>query len=142
MGCAVLAVLAATLWLGHAGLRPVCTRIDGSDQLRILADAVAPGTARFFCYNDAGAQMRFVLARDSQGKLHSILDACRQCYKFHKGFSFRNGYLVCRLCGNRYPIKTMTAGKASCVPVRLTTHAKGDSIEVNPADLRANRWLF
>ncbi|HLH77878.1 MAG TPA: Fe-S-containing protein [Candidatus Binataceae bacterium] len=141
-GGVALAALIGVIWLGRSSLRPVCTQLEGHDQLRILANEVAPGTARFFCYSDAGAQVRFVLARDSEGKLHSILDACIQCYKFRKGFSFSGGYLVCRLCGNRYPIKTMTKGKASCVPVRLATRTTGDSIEVRTADLRAKRWLF
>jgi uncharacterized membrane protein len=124
-------------------VRPQCTVLIGNDTLVIPGASLVRGAVRFFCYRDrAGERLRFILARDSDGNVHAVFDACRQCYKFHKGYSVLGGYLVCRLCGNRYALKEMQAGKASCVPVKLPLAQRGDSVEVKVVDLRRGRPLF
>ena len=97
-----------------------CTMVTGNDDVAINAFALRPGSARLFCYtDDAGKQLRFVLARGNDGKVRSVFDACRQCFTFHKGYRVVGGELICRVCGNHYPIDRMAEGKASCVPVSL-----------------------
>src|SRR5690348_7287079 len=113
-----IAAVAGAIAIGFSIARPGCTRVGGEHTLEVSSASVSPGSGKFFCYrDDAGRRLRFVLARGNDGKLRSVMDACRQCYTFHKGFSISGGYLVCRLCGNRYPMDHMLAGKASCVPV-------------------------
>src|SRR5215472_6318105 len=93
-----------------------CTLLNGATTLTIKLAALAPGTVRAFCYRDqADQKLRFLLASDSSGRVHTVFDACGQCYKFHKGYSYSGRYLICRLCGNRYPITQIKTGKASCV---------------------------
>ncbi|HJU29476.1 MAG TPA: Fe-S-containing protein, partial [Candidatus Binataceae bacterium] len=104
---------------------------------------LARGATEFFCYRDgAGERIRFILARDEAGHVAGIFDACRQCYTFHKGYTVSGHYVVCRLCGNRYRIADMRAGKASCVPAPLRVEQRGDRVEVNVADLKKGRSLF
>src|SRR5205807_2782833 len=122
---------------------PRCELLTGASFLKVTAERVARGSANFFCYrDDAGTRLRFILARGEDGTVRSVLDACQQCYKFHKGFDVAGGYLICRLCGNRYPIGNMVAGKASCVPVTLPASESGGEIHVSVADLKKNAWLF
>jgi len=124
-------------------VRPRCAILKGGDTLLIPGSSLVRGAVRFFCYRDsAGERLRFILARDSDGSVHAVFDACHQCYKFHKGYSVSDGYLVCRLCGNRYALKEMQAGKASCVPVKLPLAQRGDTIAVRVADLKGGRPLF
>lgn len=111
--------------------------------LSISAAKLANGTARLFSYRDkAGRTVRFILARDSKGKLHAVFDACKACYRFHQGYEVSHGYLVCRHCGHRYKLENMNAGKASCVPVPLPHQAKADTVRVKVANLKAGQWLF
>jgi uncharacterized membrane protein len=120
-----------------------CTMVTGADNVAINAFALRPGRAQLFCYkDDAGRQLRFVLARGNDGKVRSVFDACRQCFTFHRGYRIVNGELICRVCGNHYPIDHMTEGKASCVPASLPHEDNSGVVHIKTEDLKAGRALF
>ncbi|MGH8013877.1 MAG: Fe-S-containing protein [Candidatus Binataceae bacterium] len=134
----IIAAIATNRWS-----QPACTALNGLRTLSVKLDGLAPGKVRSFCYRDrVGERLRFLLARDSSGKVHAVFDACQQCYKFHKGYTWSHGYLVCRLCGNRYPIKNVKVGEASCVPVPLASKLAGGKVTIKVADVMAGQWLF
>ncbi len=120
-----------------------CTPVTGSDDVAINVSALRPGSARLFCYTDnAGERLRFVLARGNDGRVSSVFDACRQCFAFHRGYRIAGGELICRVCGNHYPIDRMTEGKASCVPVSLRHEDDSGIVHIKTADLKAGGALF
>jgi len=122
---------------------PRCEPVTGDVTVTASLDDLSPGTARFFCYHDAdGHKIRFVLARASDGTVRSVFDACRQCYRFHKGYAIDKGFLVCRLCGNRYKLDQMETGMASCQPLHLENTLHGNKVEVKVAALEKGRQLF
>lgn len=134
-----IAVLATAI----PAMRPRCTRVSGRDRIEIPLANLTRDAASFFCYDDAaGDHLRFILARDADGAVHSVLDACHQCASFHKGYTAAHGEIVCRLCGNRYALKTLEAGKASCVPVALPYRQHDGIVEVKVADLKPGQQLF
>jgi uncharacterized membrane protein len=142
LGVLAVLLLAGTLLMSRMS-RPACTLLSGAETLTIKLGDLAPGKIRAFCYTDeAGRKLRFLLARDSSGQVHAVFDACRQCYKFHKGYSYSHGYLICRLCGNRYPIEVASPGAASCVPVPLVHQTGRDRVAIKVADVKAGKWLF
>jgi uncharacterized membrane protein len=120
-----------------------CTTVTGTDQVVINAFALRPGGAHLFCYtDDAGRKLRFVLARGDDGKVRSVFDACRQCFAFHRGYRIVKGELICRVCGNHYPLDHMMEGKASCVPVSLQHDEDSGVVHVKTADLKAGHSFF
>jgi len=120
-----------------------CTTVTGTDEVAINVSALRPGSARLFSYTDeAGKQLRFVLARGADGKVRSVFDACRQCFAFHRGYRVVGGELICRVCGNHYSIDRMTEGKASCVPASLPHEDDSGTVHIKTADLKAGRALF
>jgi uncharacterized membrane protein len=124
-------------------LAPRCDRVNGERVVTASLDTLTPGTARFFCYRDrSGHEVRFVLARANDGAVRSVFDACRQCYRFHKGYTVADGYLICRLCGNRYRLDQMQTGMASCQPVHLENSRHGRTVEVRVAALEQGQQLF
>lgn len=124
-------------------LRPRCTELRGDETVTVSMARLTGGVARLFCYRDrAGERLRFLLARGNDGKVRAVFDACRQCYKFHQGYDVAHGMLICRLCGNRYPIDRMTNGEASCVPVSLPHHEDASRVEVKVSDLKSGASLF
>jgi uncharacterized membrane protein len=124
-------------------LKPRCTELRGAEMLTVSMARLAGGEARLFCYRDsAGERLRFLLARGNDGKVRAVFDACRQCYKFHQGYDVSHGMLICRLCGNRYPIDHMMNGEASCVPVSLPHHEDASRVEVRVSDLKSGAGLF
>jgi uncharacterized membrane protein len=142
-----LGLIAVLVVLGALLTRPLlhspCTLLNGAVTLTVKLGGLAPGSVRAFCYRDrAGQELRFLLARDSSGSVHAVFDACGQCYKFHKGYSYSGRYLICRLCGNRYPLADMNVGRASCVPVPLHSKTQGGEATIKVADVKAGKWLF
>jgi uncharacterized membrane protein len=124
-------------------LAPRCVRVTGESVVTASLDGLTPGTARFYCYRDrAGHEVRFVLARANDGIVRSVFDACRQCYRFHKGYTVADGFLICRLCGNRYRLDQMQTGVASCQPVHLENSQHGNTVEVRVAALEKGQQLF
>ena len=117
--------------------------VTGSGDVAVNVSALRPGSARLFCYtDDAGKRLRFVLARGDDGKVRSVFDACRQCFTFHRGYRVVGGELICRVCGNHYPIDHMTEGKASCVPASLPHEDDSGIVRIKTADLEAGHALF
>ncbi len=140
---AMASIGAVALAMTISMAKPGCTCIEGKDELVISGRLIDRGTAKTFCYRDeAGKNLRFVLARGSDGKVRSVMDACSQCYIYHKGFAYSDGYLICRQCGNRYPIDHMLSGKASCLPIALPSNEANGKVIIRTADLKKNGWLF
>jgi uncharacterized membrane protein len=120
-----------------------CTTVSGGDDVAVNVSALRPGSARLFCYtDDAGKRLRFVLARGDDGKVRSVFDACRQCFTFHRGYRVAGGEMICRVCGNHYPIDHMTEGKASCVPASLPHEDNSGIVHIKTADLAIGHALF
>jgi uncharacterized membrane protein len=138
----LIATVAALSGLGALALtaspmRPRCTEVVGRGAIEIPAASIARGAVNFFCYKDpSGERLRFILARDDGGVLHSAVDACEQCGAFHKGYAASKGELVCRYCGNRYKVKDLEQGRASCVPIRLKAAQQNGKIEIKVSDLK------
>lgn len=141
-------LLAVTLAIGVASaivpmFAPACTLANGVNVITISTDDLSRGSARFFCYRDqAGHLIRFVLARGDAGTVSAVFDACGQCYRFHKGYTIADGFLICRLCGNRYRLDEMRVGLASCQPVALANTEHGGTVEIRVAALEQGKKLF
>jgi uncharacterized membrane protein len=124
-------------------LAPQCTEVKGQQTVNLPLAELGRGTARTFCYRDSsGEVIRFIIARDSDGTIHSAFDACRGCFEYDQGYRLTGAEMVCRFCGLRYPLKEMGSGIASCVPLRLPHLTLSDGVQIKVADLEAGRWLF
>jgi uncharacterized membrane protein len=122
---------------------PDCRSVYGDAVVAVDASSIRPGHAQRFCYTDkTGKKLRFILARDDDGRVSSVFDACSQCYIYHRGYKLAAGEAICRVCGNRYPIGHITQGKASCVPVNLPHEDKAGVIRIKTADLESGRQFF
>jgi len=122
---------------------PRFIQVTGDGVVAIQTRDLKPGSVKFYSYRGrAGAELRFLLARDSGGGLHAAMDACERCYAYHKGYVTSDGYLVCKLCGNRYKLTAMSKGLASCVPVKLSLKTDGRTAKIDTAELEHNRQLF
>ena len=131
-----------TMMLVLVGAGPRITQLSGRDSVSIPAGQLGRGEIRFFSYrDDGGQQIRFILGRDRAGKVQGAFDACQQCSQYRKGYTSSRGYLVCRICGNRYPLDSR-AGVGSCAPIRLIVQDSGKTVTVDTGQLREHRALF
>jgi uncharacterized membrane protein len=140
---AVVALAVLALIVIDPAERPRCVDLESLATISVPLDSLGIGKPKFFCVDEArGEKLRFVLARGTDGRVRAAFDACRQCYKYHEGFTSAAGELVCRLCGNLYPVDRMTIGKASCAPVQLLTQVSGANVTIRKADLVKGKALF
>lgn len=140
---AIGALIALALIVIDPAGRPRCVHLASVTTLSVPLESLGIGKPKFFCLDEErGEKLRFVLARGTDGQVRAAFDACRQCYKYHEGFTSAAGELVCRLCGNRYPVDRMTIGKASCAPVQLPTQMSGANVTIRKADLVKGKALF
>ncbi|MGH7780194.1 MAG: Fe-S-containing protein [Candidatus Binataceae bacterium] len=144
----IVGVCGAILLAGVAGLaiqgaRSACRPVSGASSVSVNVANLPNGDAQSYCYTDrAGQRLRFILARGSDGIVRSVFDACRQCFTFHRGFKISHGELICRVCGNHYPMAHMTEGKASCIPASLPHQGAGAKVTIRTSDLESGRYLF
>lgn len=136
------ALAAGALFLAFSATSK-CSAVTGRGDVSINIASLLRGQAKMFCYtDDAGKKLRFVLARGMDGEVRSVFDACRQCFTYHRGYQIVGGELICRVCGNHYPIDRMAEGKASCVPEHLAHDGGGQTIKIKTSDLAAGHALF
>jgi uncharacterized membrane protein len=141
-GAIVALAIAATL-IGAQAVHLRCTELTGSDFISIPDATLSRGIARLFCYRGpSGERIRFLLARDSNGTVHGLFDACEQCYKYRKGYEISGKEVICRYCGNRYKAVELQRGEASCVPLHLDVAMSKGNVKIKVADLEKGRSLF
>jgi uncharacterized membrane protein len=141
---ALAAFLAAAGFTAHELALPGCTAIQAAgDTVIIPVRDLARGAVKFFCYRDNGGEkLRFLLARGKDGNIKAVFDACEQCYRYHEGYTYADGYVICRLCGTRYKVHDIEHGSASCVPAALQSHSQDGTVQIKIGDLKRGRALF
>lgn len=139
----VIAVGASALALSYWMRLPGCIPISGADAVNIPLTLLGRGEAKLFCYHgDGGDKIRLILARGNDGAVHSVFDACHQCYAYRRGYRLSRDGLVCRVCGNRYSLDHMMVGQASCVPISIPHKVVNGTVRISNSDIRAGRALF
>lgn len=74
----------------------------------------------FYHYiSSSGKRVDFFVCLESSGRYRVWLDACRECYRWRKGYNIDGDVVVCRRCDERFEIDRMEEGRGSCVPVAL-----------------------
>lgn len=141
-------VAAALLLLFIAGCG---SRATGKDP-RVLSDGAAATVslremgekpARFFTYvSSSGRRVKFLIYRDSHGTYRAVLDACRKCFRWRKGYAVEEEYVVCRKCGERFELDSLHDGRGSCVPVPLTSSLQGEMLSIPVSELEAGEQYF
>jgi uncharacterized membrane protein len=71
-----------------------------------------------------------------------VLDACRTCYRWKKGYALDGKEVVCLKCDLRFKLDGLARGTASCVPIALATEQRGEQLLVPVAELEAGADYF
>ena len=148
-GCRAVAifVLVAFLQMAFVGCARDTTKYP---ELRARDEHVAvdlaginPESGRFFTYRSrSDKRVDFFIYRESSGVPHAVLDACRACYRWKKGYVLDGREVVCLKCDMRFKLDSLARGTGSCVPVALTTEQRGGLLIVPVAELEAGARFF
>jgi len=101
-------------------------------------------TARFYTYNSGGTQVRFFLARGTDGQAHLAADACDVCYGSHKGYRQTNDVMACNNCGKTFAINNLGVKNTSggCWPSYIPMKLEGGNVVIQNTDLDAKAYMF
>lgn len=140
-----LALLAAALLAPGCSKGPVkYPEVRARDaEVVVSLDGVEAGSGRFLTYRAAeGKRVDFFVYRDSAGGAHAVLDACRTCYRWKKGYVRVGDEVVCVKCDMRFKIDGLAQGSGSCVPIQVRSTRRGGSLVIPAAELEAGARYF
>jgi len=72
----------------------------------------------------------------------AVLDACRTCYRWKKGYVLDGKEVVCLKCDMRFKLDSLAQGTGSCVPVALNTEQRGGILIIPVTELEAGARFF
>lgn len=104
---------------------------------------IGAGSGRFLTYRSrTGKKVDFFVYRESSGVPHAVLDACRTCYRWKKGYALDGTEVVCLKCDMRFKLDGLAQGTGSCVPIAVTAEQRGDTLRIPAAELEAGARYF
>jgi uncharacterized membrane protein len=132
--------------LGGGGCRgrakyPELIPVDGV----VTADlsGIDAGNGRFFSYRStSGKMVDLFVFRESSGAPHAVLDACKTCYRWKKGYVAVGSEIVCVKCDMRFKLDGLAQGTGSCIPIALKSEQSASSLTIPAAELEAGARFF
>lgn len=104
---------------------------------------IAAGSGSFHTYRaGAGKRVDFFVYRDGAGAPHAVLDACRTCYRWRKGYLLSRGEVVCIKCDMVFKLDDLEKGTGSCVPIHVDAERRGETLVIPAAKLEAGARYF
>ena len=100
-------------------------------------------SGRFHTYrSNSGKKVDFFIYRESSGVPRAVLDACRTCFRWKKGYALEGKEVVCIKCDMRFKLDSLAQGTGSCVPVALKAESRGDTLVIPVSELEAGARFF
>lgn len=117
--------------------------VVGVDDFMTISLSDITDNARWYEYDLGSSKIKFFAVKATDGTIKTGFDACDVCYTEKKGYRQEGDYMVCKNCGNRYPIDglgTENKTPGGCWPGYLSNVIEGDNILIKKSDLESNQW--
>lgn len=144
MGRRLLLVLALALTTACGSSTPLYEMVTAEHgAVRIARARVDDGRVHFFTYRTATTNVNFLVRRDAHGTLHTHLDACYSCYRYHRGFIVNDGALLCVACRYAYALADEEWDYiGACAPIAIHCRTTPDTVVIQEKLLeRAARYF-
>jgi len=120
---------------------PVLPLQDGV--VKVDLSAIENGSGVFFTYPaSTGRNVDYFVYKDSSGKARGVLDACRTCYRWRKGYRLDGNQVVCRKCDMKFSLDGLHEGTGSCVPIGIRSSTENDTLTIPVTELEAGAKYF
>jgi uncharacterized membrane protein len=117
--------------------------IPGNGVVAVDLAGIGAGSGRFHTYRStSGKRIDLFVYRESSGMARAVLDACKTCYRWKKGYVVAGGEIVCIKCDMRFQLHDLARGSGSCIPIALTSEQEGASLKIPVAELEAGARFF
>ncbi|MBF0538752.1 MAG: DUF2318 domain-containing protein [Nitrospirae bacterium] len=116
---------------------------DKNGEVTFLLKAVRDGSVHFYTYRYKGTNINFFIRMDGAGNLHTYFDACYTCYRYKKGYTVSENYIVCNECGKKYRLADeVWIDATGCAPINLKSEIRGDSLVVLRDNIIKGKGFF
>ncbi|MDR2726448.1 MAG: DUF2318 domain-containing protein [Deltaproteobacteria bacterium] len=130
----------AQAFFGLTGNAKTVAARDG--QITLDASSLDKGQARHYRYQEGNTEVRFFLVRDNQGTVRVALDACEVCWHADKGYTLRDGVMVCVNCGQRFPLSRIGMARGGCNPHPVAFDNNNDTLHISSRELLDGAHYF
>ena len=103
--------------------------------IAIEASALAKMASRRYRYQEGGQTVRFFLVRDGQGAIRAAIDACEVCWREGKGYTLKDGAMLCVNCGRKFPMHRIGLVAGGCNPHPFDFKVENDTVTIAPQEL-------
>ena len=111
--------------------------------IRVDLSSIENGSGSFFTYpTSSGRNVDYFIYKDSSGATRGVLDACRTCYRWRKGYRLEGDHVVCRKCDMKFSLDELYRGTGSCVPIGIRSTAEKDTLTIPVTELEAGAIYF
>lgn len=125
-------------FLYEGGLtRPKYQRVASDRQgvVRLDVADLAPSRVRFFRFINSGNQeVKFLVARDAEGDLHTAFDASENDFKMRRGFRQDGDWIVNNKCETSCRLEEISQG-GGCRPVPFRHRVDGATLVIAEQEL-------
>lgn len=113
---------------------PVLTPEEGV--IRVDLSVIDNNSGSFFTYpSSSGRNVDYFVYKDSSGTARVVLDACRTCYRWRKGYRLEGDRVVCRKCDMEFSLDVLHQGTGSCIPIRIRSTREDDTLTIPVTEL-------
>lgn len=113
------------------------------DSVQVDLRRIGPGTGRFFTYRSpTGGRADILVYRESGGAPRACLAACRECYRWKKGYRLDGDAVECVKCDLRFRFDALKEGIGSCVPLPLPATLDGEQLKIPVTALEEGTKYF
>ena len=141
LGAALCVLQAEAAFLGLFG--DAATQVAAQNGMITLD--VAPLNklqARHYRYQEEGKAIKFFVVRDGQGTVRAALDACEVCWKAGKGYTLKDGAMLCVNCGRKFPLDRIGLTAGGCNPHPFPFTEENGSIVIAAPELLLGAKYF
>lgn len=111
--------------------------------IRVNLSAIENSSGSFFTHpTSSGRNVDYFVYKDSSGAARGVLDACRTCYRWRKGYRLEGDHVVCRKCDMKFSLDGLYQGTGSCVPVGIRSTVEEDTLTIPVTELEAGAIYF
>ncbi|MEM7582499.1 MAG: Fe-S-containing protein [Acidobacteriota bacterium] len=124
----------------QGGFQRVAPDKDGRVVLPV--SDLKPGDAKFYRFLNYGNQeVKFFVARDIDGRIHTAFDANEICYKTKRGYTHQGEWMVCNKCDKAFRVTGVQDGGGGCKPVPFDHRLQGDNLILEERDILTG-WRY
>jgi uncharacterized membrane protein len=133
-GLKIFAFFLLMLALISCARKPVYNEAPAQeDEIQFSIKTLPEGKPVFYSLRHGDTRIDYFVVKIN-GRVESYFDACGKCYTKKLGYRVENGELVCKACGQRFPMEQVK-GIGSCHPLPLTGKTEGNTYIISKQDV-------